>query len=117
MRFYDREYEISILQKNELQSRRSAVFTVLMGRKRVGKTTLIKTALNDCEYAYFLISNDCEEALCLQFKQTLEKQLGIHFDGTINQFCDLFEVVIKFSDRFFTTIVMIIRTRICSACS
>ena len=106
MRFYDREYEISILQKNELQSRRSAVFTVLRGRKRVGKTTLIKTALNDCEYAYFLISNDCEEALCLQFKQTLEKQLGIHFDGTINQFCDLFEVVMKESlNRHYTIIL------------
>lgn len=106
MRFYDREYEISILQKNELQSRRSAVFTVLMGRKRVGKTTLIKTALNDCEYVYFLISNDCEEALCLQFKQTLEKQLGIHFDGTINQFCDLFEVVMKESlNRHFAIIL------------
>ena len=106
MRFYDREYEISILQKNELQSRRSAVFTVLMGRKRVGKTTLIKTALNDCEYAYFLISNDSEEALCLQFKQTLEEQLGIHVDGAVNQFCDLFEVIMKESlNRHFTIIL------------
>lgn len=92
MRFYDREYEISILQKNELQSRRSAVFTVLMGRKRVGKTTLIKTALKDCEYAYLLISDVSEEVLCQQFKQTLEKQLGIHVDGSVNHFCDLFEL-------------------------
>ena len=106
MRFYDREYEISILQKNELQSRRSAVFTVLMGRKRVGKTTLMKTALKDCENAYLLITNDCEEALCQQFKQTLEEQLGIHVDGAVNQFCDLFEVIMKESlNRHFTIIL------------
>lgn len=45
MKFYDRVSEITILKENELQSRKSAVFTVLMGRRRVGKTTLITTAL------------------------------------------------------------------------
>ena len=67
MRFYDREKETSILKENESQSKRSAVFTVLMGRKRVGKTTLIKTALKDCEYAYLLITDDSDEVLCQHF--------------------------------------------------
>lgn len=105
MRFYDREKETKILKENEAQSRRSAVFTVLMGRKRVGKTTLIKTALKDCEYAYLLITDNSEEVLCQQFKQTLEEQLCIHVDGAINQFCDLFEVVMKESlNRHFTIV-------------
>lgn len=106
MRFYDRRNEISILQKNELQSKRSAVFTVLVGRKRVGKTTLIKTALKDCEYAYFLISDDSEELLCQQFKQTLEEQLDIHIDGTFSSFCDLFEVVMRESLNRHITIIL-----------
>ena len=105
MRFYDREKETSILKENESQSKRSAVFTVLMGRKRVGKTTLIKTALKDCEYAYLLITDDSDEVLCQHFKQSLEEQLGIHVDGAINQFCDLFEVVMKESlNRHFTIV-------------
>lgn len=41
MKFYDRINELSILQENEQQSYHSAVFTVLMGRRRVGKTSLI----------------------------------------------------------------------------
>lgn len=41
MKFYDRETEINILKENEKQARSTAVFTVLMGRKRVGKTTLL----------------------------------------------------------------------------
>ncbi|MBR2114303.1 MAG: AAA family ATPase [Prevotella sp.] len=106
MRFYNREKETKILKENESQSKRSAVFTVLMGRKRVGKTTLIKTALKDCKYAYLLITDDSEEVLCQHLKQTLEEQLGIHFDGAANQFCNLFEVVMKESlNRHFTIVL------------
>lgn len=41
MKFYDRDKELAILQANEQQSFESAVFTVLMGRRRIGKTSLI----------------------------------------------------------------------------
>ena len=39
MKFYDRDKELAILQANEQQSFESAVFTVLMGRRRIGKTS------------------------------------------------------------------------------
>ena len=38
MKFYDRKNELAILQDNEQQSFENAVFTVLMGRRRIGKT-------------------------------------------------------------------------------
>lgn len=38
MEFYDREEEINILRENEHLVERNAMFTVLMGRRRVGKT-------------------------------------------------------------------------------
>ena len=105
MKFYDRENEISILKENELQSRRSAVFMVLMGRKRVGKTTLITTALKENDYAYLFVSKDSEAVLCQKFQQTLEEQLSIHVYGTITHFRDLFEVIMKESlNRHFTII-------------
>lgn len=82
------------------------MFTVLMGRKRVGKTTLIKTVLKDCKYAYLLITDDSEVVLCQHLKQNLEEQLGIRVDGAVNQFCDLFEVVMKESlNRHFTIVL------------
>ena len=105
MRFYDRENEIEILKENELQSRKSAVFTVLMGRKRVGKTTLITTALKGYDYAYLFVSKDNEAVLCGKFQQTLQEQLGIQVYGTITHFRDLFEVIMKESlNRHFTII-------------
>ena len=95
MKFYDRESEINILKENELQSRQSAVFSVLMGRKRVGKTTLITTALKDYDYAYLFVSKDSEAVLCQKFQKTLEEQLGIHIYGMVSHFRDLFEVIMK----------------------
>lgn len=106
MKFYDRKNEISILRDNESQSKQCAVFSVLMGRKRVGKTTLLKTALKGCDYAYLLISYDSEEVLCQKFMQALEEQLGIHTDDTITSFCDLFEVIMKESLKRHFTIVL-----------
>ena len=41
MKFYDRETEMEMLVLNERQAERTAVFTVLTGRRRVGKTSLI----------------------------------------------------------------------------
>lgn len=41
MKFYGRESELEVLQEIENQSHKSATFAVLMGRRRVGKTSLI----------------------------------------------------------------------------
>ena len=106
MRFYDRESEISILREDEQQARQNAVFTVMMGRRRVGKTTLLTTALEGCAYAYLFVSKDSEAVLCQKFQLTLEEQLGIHVYGTISHFRDLFEVIMKESlNRHFTIIL------------
>lgn len=64
MKFYDREKELAILQANEQQSFESAVFTVLTGRRRIGKTSLITHALKDKEYAYLFVTKDSEALLC-----------------------------------------------------
>ena len=105
MKFYNRGTEIDILRENEQQAVQSAVFTVLMGRRRVGKTTLLTKALEGCEYAYLFVSRDSEAILCQKFQQTLQEQLGIQVYGTLTHFRDLFEVIMKESlNRHFTII-------------
>ena len=106
MRFYAREKEISILKENESQSKQNAVFTVLTGRMRVGKTTLLKTALEGCEYVYFPIYEDSEDVLSQKFHQTLEEELRIQIDETTTHFCDLLEVVLKESLNRHITIIL-----------
>ena len=52
MRFYDREFEIGVLREIRAKSRKNARFTVVTGRRRVGKTQLIKRAMEDEPYLY-----------------------------------------------------------------
>ena len=106
MKFYDRVNEMQILQENEEQAERSAVFTVLMGRRRVGKTSLITHAMEGREYAYLFISSDNEAVLCRKLQRSLEEQLGIQIYGNLTNFMDLFEVIMRESvNRHFTVVL------------
>lgn len=105
MKFYDREAEIEILRQNEKQAERSAMFTVLTGRRRVGKTSLVTKALEDKLFAYLFVSKDSEAVLCQKFQQTLEEQLGIEVYGQLAHFRDVFEVIMKESQKKHFTVV------------
>ncbi|MBR5911194.1 MAG: ATP-binding protein [Bacteroidales bacterium] len=103
MKFYDREMELDLLLQSEKQTERSAVFTVLTGRRRVGKTSLINKALEGKNIAYLFVSKDSETVLCQKFQQNIQEQLNIQVYGQISRFRDLFEVIMKESlQRHFT---------------
>lgn len=106
MKFYDRANELAILQDNEQQSFESAVFTVLMGRRRIGKTSLITKSLENKEYAYLFVSKDSEALLCQNFQKDLEEQIGLTIYGEVTKFKDLFEIIMKESQKRHLTIVM-----------
>ena len=52
MKFYGREIEISDLRRQRDISRKYARFTVVTGRRRVGKTQLVRSAFDDGESPY-----------------------------------------------------------------
>lgn len=106
MKFYNREEEISILRENEQLAERNAMFTVLMGRRRVGKTALVTKAFEDKQYAYLFVSKDSETILCGKFQRALEEQLGIQVYGQLSHFRDLFEVLMRESQKRHFTVVI-----------
>lgn len=106
MRFYDRQNEIAILRENENQSRNSAVFTVLTGRRRVGKTELVTHAMEGSDWAYLFVSKDSEAVLCQKFQHELEEHLGIRVYGQTSNFRDLFKIIMEESvNRHFTIVI------------
>ncbi|MBR4267145.1 MAG: ATP-binding protein, partial [Bacteroidales bacterium] len=60
MRFYDREQEIELLKNSELQANDNAMFTVVSGRRRIGKTSLILKSLEGKTFVYLFVARMSE---------------------------------------------------------
>ena len=93
MRFFDRDNEICELRKTREISHETARFTVLTGRRRVGKTELVKQAYSDEPYIYFYVSRKTQVNLCSEFKEIAEKVLGRTIPGRIERFSDIFRFI------------------------
>lgn len=95
MKFYNRENELALLKKaDELKSRRS-VMTILIGRRRIGKTTLALQPFTQGKKLYFFISKKEESLLCEEFIGEIKERLGIPIFGSITKFEDLFALLME----------------------
>ena len=97
MKFFDRKDEIAELRRIREKSRENAQFTVITGRRRVGKTELVKHAFEDEGYLYFYVSKKAQPDLCESFCQIVETTLGISVPGRIERFQQLFRFVLEIS--------------------
>ena len=106
MRFFDRENELERLADIERHSRRNAQFTVLTGRRRVGKTSLLLKAFSRTDFAYLFVERKSEKDLCQTFKAELEAKLGMVILGEPDRFTQVFEQIMRFASQKPVTVVM-----------
>lgn len=97
MRFFDRTEEIASLREIRERSKRNAQFTVVTGRRRVGKTSLIWKAFNDEPILYFFVARKAESDLCEDYCHEIENKLGIPTMGRVECFSNVFEFLMKLS--------------------
>lgn len=95
MKFFDRREEIAELRRIRAKSHENAQFTVITGRRRVGKTELVKHAFEDEGYLYFYVSKKSQPDLCESFRQIAERALGVSIPGRIERFQQLFRFVLE----------------------
>ncbi len=106
MRFYDREQEITFLKGTREQARKVARFTVLTGRRRIGKTTLIREAYKDEPFIYFFVARKAEGDLCEAYVDEVNEKLNIPTLGSSRKFSDIFRYLMKLSEtRSFTLVI------------
>ena len=104
MKFYNREKELKNLKNIEQASKESAKMTIIVGRRRIGKTTLIKEAYP--QKLYLFVSKKNEALLCEEFIKIVEQQLEVKIFGEIKKFRELFEYLMELSTkRAFTLII------------
>ena len=106
MKFYDREKEIKELQRIDELSVQTAQFTVLIGRRRTGKTTLMTEALKGRSYLYFFIGKKAEQIQCVDFQKQVEAVLGLHIHGQVTSFAALLEEILVFSKTRKVTVII-----------
>lgn len=104
MKFYDREIETETLRRIEAISRQYAQLTVLTGRRRIGKTTLIKHAYGTNEMVYFFVARKSEALLCKELAETLQNQLGEEL-GEFTTLSRLFLAIMQIAKRRHFTLV------------
>ena len=106
-RFYGREKELSTLKRIEKQSESSATFTVLMGRRRVGKTELTKKIMDNSEHScYLFTSKVAEPLLALSWQEDIFNNLGLRIPGKIDNLKDLFKELFIYSEENHFTLVI-----------
>ncbi len=106
MKFYNRTEEIKTLHKIRENAKENAQFTVVTGRRRIGKTSLVLKAYEDIPVLYFFVGRKAENLLCEEFRQEVETKLGIKLGGTPANFAEIFDFLMSFSkDRSFTLFI------------
>jgi AAA+ ATPase superfamily predicted ATPase len=123
MKFYNRKEELEMLEQNRLQSEKKGCFTVLVGRRRIGKSALILESLKKQKNLsaspghtgterivsaslYLFVSRQTEAVLCGHFQEEAEKNLGLKIFGEISRFRDLFEQLLVFAETSPYTLVI-----------
>ena len=107
MKFYDRQTELEILNRNWTNTTERSMLTVLTGRRRVGKTALLTRGFGQEQpFLYLYVSKDNERILTRKFQAEAEKILGLHIFGQAETVAQLFEEIMRFGESNHFTLVM-----------
>lgn len=105
MKFYDREQELQQLDAIRRASHSEAQLTVLVGRRRIGKTELVLRCGGDDPLLYFFVARKAEAMLCRDFVEEAEQKLGVPI-GAYSSFAKLFRhLMILSAARPFTLVI------------
>ena len=104
MKFYDREKESEALSRIESISKDFAQMTVITGRRRIGKTALIKHYPKNIPFIYFFIGRKSEAMLCQELAEIVNETLGEEL-GDFASLSKLFAAIMSLSKRKNFTLV------------
>jgi len=105
MKFYNREKEKEILYEVLRQSKDEARMTVLMGRRRIGKTELSQKC-GDESILYFFVGKKAEALLCQDYVREIREKLDTPILGIPSSFSEVFRFVLQLSEKRPFTLVI-----------
>lgn len=106
MKFFNREKEIDKLHAIRNLSKKTAQLTLMVGRRRIGKTSLLNHTLSGADTVYLFVSKKNEALLCAEFLDEVKSTLDLPVFGDIKQFKQLFELLLDLSTRQHFTLII-----------
>lgn len=106
MIFVSRQDEIEQLREIRKRSQNVAQFTVLTGRRRIGKTSLVYKAYEDSPMLYFFVSRKSEAELCRDFTDEIVAKLNITPFGKAERFVDIFSFLMEYAKKHPLTLMI-----------
>lgn len=107
MRFYDRTNELAELQRiKNLSFNDYSRLTVVTGRRRIGKTSLIMRSIEDSPTVYLFVGRKNEATLCAEFIPVIAQSLETFVPNEIRTFRSLFQYLMELSvSRAFNLVI------------
>jgi len=107
MKFFDRKEQLGQLAEMKQRSYENhSMLTVVTGRRRIGKTTLIDKSMGDDPYLYFFVGKKTEAVLCSEFVGEIRFKLGLFVPDGIVRFRDVFALLMQEGQtRSFTLVI------------
>jgi AAA+ ATPase superfamily predicted ATPase len=106
LKFYDRENEIEFLKTIEQQSQQSAQMTLVVGKRRVGKTALLNRTFASSKTLYFFIEKQNEALLCEEFLEEIHQKFGPTIYSRISSFKQIFALLMDMSQKEHFTVIV-----------
>ena len=86
MKFYARERELALLEKQFTQVDGKSIMTVITGRRRIGKTSLSKLYAKNKKTLYLFVSKKDEVLLCEEFVLRIKEDFNVPVIGFVKRF-------------------------------
>ncbi len=105
MRFYNREKELEILGRADSLKSERGIMTMVIGRRRVGKTALVLQPFSEGRVLYFFASKKSEPLLCEEYLEEIANSLSKKPHGRIERIEELFAYLLDLSKSLPMTVI------------
>lgn len=107
MKFYNRESEQKQLLKWSQQAAEGqSSLTLMVGRRRVGKTALLQQTYQNQPALYLFISRKSEPLLCEEFADQIRTQLGIPIYGQPKRLREIITILFEYAEHNALTLIL-----------
>ena len=107
MKFYNRENELAELRRiRDLSFNDHSRLTVVTGRRRIGKTSLIMHSVDNSPTVYLFVGRKSEATLCTEFIPIIAQSLNVYIPGEIRTFRSMFQFLMELAaNRSFNLVI------------